>query len=406
MVTLLRRLFIKNYENVGDEHVRMQHGKLAAWFGIVSNLILVAMKLTVAFLVAASALKASTVAGATIMSLLPMALVGDAINNLSDMASSIVTLVGFKISGKPADKEHPFGHERIEYIAGLVVSAIVIVLAIELFRDSLEKVIANTRVTYDWLTIGILGASVLIKLMQAYFNHGMGKAINSEALKATALDSTTDSIATFSVMISGILGLTLGWDFLDGYMGIVVALFVLYSGIKMVKSTADPLIGEGNNKGIVDEVLKVVIAHKEIKGVHDVIVHSYGPTKYFVSLHAEVDQKMSIVDAHDIIDNIEEEVRHRFHVEITIHMDPIAVGDPEVDELKKEVREKLQAISSDLQFHDFRVVKGPTHTNIIFDVVLPYDEKITEELIVKELEAHFAGRAVKYYFVIHFDRPF
>jgi cation diffusion facilitator family transporter len=405
MVTFLRKLFIKNYENVNDEHVRMEHGRLAAWFGIISNLILVAMKLTVAIIIAANLAAVSTT-GATVMSLLPMALVGDAINNLSDMASSIVTLVGFKISSKPADKEHPFGHERIEYIAGLVVSSIVIILAVELFRDSLEKIIAGSRVTYDLTTIIILAASVLIKLLQAYFNYGMGKAINSEALKATALDSTTDSIATFSVMISGILSLYVGWDFLDGYMGIVVALFVLYSGIKMVKSTADPLIGESNNKDIEAEVVHDVLSHKDIKGVHDVIVHSYGPTKYFVSLHAEVDQTMAMIDAHDIIDNIEEEIRHKYHVEITIHMDPIAVGDPEVDKLKAEVKDELRAIAHDLAFHDFRVVKGPTHTNVIFDVVLPYDEKITEQLILQRLQDHFAGRPTKYYFVIHFDRPF
>jgi cation diffusion facilitator family transporter len=405
MVTFLRKLFIKNYENVNDEHVRMEHGRLAAWFGIISNLILVAMKLTVAFIIAGRLVSVSS-SGATILSLLPMALVGDAINNLSDMASSIVTLVGFKISSKPADKEHPFGHERIEYIAGLVVSSIVIILAVELFRDSLEKIIAESRVTYDLITIIILAVSVLIKLLQAYFNYGMGKAINSEALKATALDSTTDSIATFSVMISGILSLYVGWDFLDGYMGIVVALFVLYSGIKMVKSTADPLIGESNNKEIESEVVHDVLSHKDVKGVHDVIVHSYGPTKYFVSLHAEVDQNMAMVDAHDIIDNIEEEIRHKYHVEITIHMDPIAVGDPEVDKLKAEVKDELRAIAHDLDFHDFRVVKGPTHTNVIFDVVLPYDEKITEQLILQRLQDHFSGRPTKYYFVIHFDRPF
>jgi len=405
MVTFLRKLFIKNYENVNDEHVRMEHGRLAAWFGIISNLILVAMKLTVAFIIAGRLASVSS-SGATILSLLPMALVGDAINNLSDMASSIVTLVGFKISSKPADKEHPFGHERIEYIAGLVVSSIVIILAVELFRDSLEKIIAESRVTYDLITIIILAVSVLIKLLQAYFNYGMGKAINSEALKATALDSTTDSIATFSVMISGILSLYVGWDFLDGYMGIVVALFVLYSGIKMVKSTADPLIGESNNKEIEFEVVHDVLSHKDVKGVHDVIVHSYGPTKYFVSLHAEVDQNMAMVDAHDIIDNIEEEIRHKYHVEITIHMDPIAVGDPEVDKLKAEVKDELRAIAHDLTFHDFRVVKGPTHTNVIFDVVLPYDEKITEQLILQRLQDHFSGRPTKYYFVIHFDRPF
>jgi cation diffusion facilitator family transporter len=405
MVNFFRRLFIKNYKNVGDEHVRLEHGKLAAIFGIISNLILVAMKLTVAIIIAINAMNAST-ATATFISFLPMALIGDAINNLSDMASSIVTLVGFKISGKPADKEHPFGHERIEYVAGLIVSAIVIVLAVELFRDSLDKILANSEVRYELVTIIILAISVLIKLLQGYFNYGMGKAISSEALKATALDSTTDAIATFAILISGILSYTLHYDFLDGYMGIVVAIFVCFSGIKMIKSTANPLIGEATNKQFADEIVKFVLSHKDIHGVHDVLCHSYGPTKYFVSLHAEVDQKMSLVDAHDIIDNIEEEVKHKYHCDITIHMDPVAIGDPEVDKLKAEVGSILTSISKDLQFHDFRIVKGPTHTNIIFDVVLPFDEKITQEGIIKELETKFANRETKYHFVVHFDRPF
>jgi cation diffusion facilitator family transporter len=408
MVTLLRRLFIKDYQNVSDESVRVKHGKVAAIFGIISNLILVAMKLTAAFLIAASAFSASDGSKAY-MSFLPMALVADAINNLSDMASSLVTLVGFKISAKPADKEHPFGHERIEYIAGLVVSTIVLVLAVELFRDSLDKIIAHETVDYDIAAIIVLGLSVLIKLGQSYVNFGMGKAISSEALKATALDSLTDAIATFAITISAILSLKslgLGWNFLDGYMGVVVSLFVAYSGIKMIKETADPLIGEKGNVEFIDALVKDVKSKPGILGVHDVLCHSYGPTKYFVSLHAEVNQAMRMTDAHDLIDDVEREIKHKYHCDITIHMDPVAVGDKLTDELKDEVSKVLLGISPDLKFHDFRIISGPTHVNVIFDVLLPYDEKVSQELIMKTLEEHFKDQTPRRYFVVTFDRPY
>lgn len=397
MITFLRKLFIKNYQDVNDEKVRSAHGKLAAIFGIISNCILVAMKLAMAFVVAASSTPW----------VLPMALVGDAINNLSDMASSFVTLIGFKVSAKPADKEHPFGHERIEYIAGLVVSTIVIVLAIELGRDSVTKIINGELVDYTIPTIIVLAISVLIKLLQSAFNYGMGKAISSPALKATSVDSLTDSIATFCITISAILSLPpLLWNFLDGYMGIVVALFVCYSGIRMLKETADPLIGESNNKAIVDEVVACVKSHPEVLGVHDVLCHSYGPTKYFISLHAEINQNMSMLDAHDIIDNIEMEVRHKFHLDITIHMDPIAVGDPMTDQIKQEVTEELFSLSNELTFHDFRIVIGKTHTNVIFDVVLPYGESVSPKMVMDGLKAKFKDHQPEYHFVINFDHSF
>jgi cation diffusion facilitator family transporter len=395
MVTLLRRLFIKDYTNVSEESVRVKHGQVAALFGIISNCLLVAMKLVAAFIAQADT------------GVLSIALIADAINNLSDMSSSIVTLIGFHISGKPADKEHPFGHERLEYIAGLIVSSIVIALGAVLFKDSLTKVINDERVTYEMLGLIILGVSVLLKLLQSYVNYGMGKAISSQALKATSLDSLTDSIGTTAILISALLSYFAGIDYLDGYMGILISLFVAYSGYKMIKETAEPLIGEQNNQQLVNDVVADIKSHKDILGVHDVLCHSYGPTKYFISLHAEINENMSMLDAHDVIDEIEREIKHKFHIDITIHMDPVAVGDPLTDQLKAEVKAELAKISPDLKFHDFRIVRGPTHTNIIFDVLLPYDEKVTQDVIMKSLEAHFnPGEKKTYYFVVDFDRPF
>jgi cation diffusion facilitator family transporter len=395
MVTWLRKLFVKDYEKVDQERVRAAHGKLAAWFGIITNFLIAGMKLTVAIILAAQD-----------NWVFPMALIADAVNNFSDMGSSIVTLVGFKMASKPADKEHPFGHERIEYIAGLIVALIVVVLAIELFRDSLTKVIGNTTTNYDIIAIIILGVSVLLKLFQSYVNRGIGKAIDSLPLKATALDSFTDAIATTLIMVSAILSLTMGWNFLDGYMGIAVSLFVAYSGIRMMKETMGPLIGEAQDKDFVNKIVHDVMSHPEIKGVHDVLCHSYGPTKYFVSLHAEVDQNQKLNEIHDVIDNVEEEIKKKYGCDITIHMDPIAVGDPIVDALKAEVGDELKSISAELKFHDFRIVKGPTHTNIIFDVVLPFDQNITEPMVRTHLQRRFENRDTQYKFVIHFDRPF
>jgi len=396
MVTLLRRLFIQDYTNIKNQKVRLAHGKLAAVFGIISNCTLVVLKITIALIIAAQ----------SNWVLFSMALIGDAVNNLSDMASSVVTLIGFKISGKPADKDHPFGHARIEYITGLIVSIVVTCLAILLFRDSLNKVISHELIQYDLLSVIILGVSVLIKLGQGAFNLRMGKIIDSEALKATSLDSLTDAIATLMIMVSGVISYIWHINYLDGYMGMAVALFVAYSGIKMIKETANPLIGEAIDPQLVNDIVKVVLRHKQVHGVHDIVIHDYGPGKRFVSLHAEVDEKASITDSHDVIDNIEADLSKKFNCEATIHMDPIAIGDPRVETLKKEVKDELLSIDPNLHFHDFRIVSGPTHTNIIFDVVIPYDCLASQRSIYSHLEHRFAKRETAYHFVIHFDSPY
>ena len=396
MVTLLRKLFIKNYQDVDNIDVRYAHGRFASGFGILTNAILIAMKL-----------------GAAIYSaylnhwIFSLALIGDAINNASDAASSIITLIGFKLSKKPADASHPFGHQRIEYIAGLVVAVFVVAAAAELLISSIEKIIAGEEAVYDIVAVIIMFASALLKIFQGYVNLGIGKAINSPSLKATATDSFTDSISTSVIAILGLVSLFYPLGFLDGYLGIALSLLIAYSGVKMIKETSSPLIGEAASKEYVEEIRKTVLSHPLIKGVHDVICHSYGPNSHFLSLHAEVDASLPILKIHDEIDNIEEEIRKKFNVEITIHMDPVVLNDPESEQTKRRCIESLNAYDPNLTIHDFRMVKGDTHVNVIFDIVIPYEDKKGDiEAIKKVLTDEFASDPIRHAFVLRVDRPF
>lgn len=395
MVNVLRKLFIKNYEQVEREDVRIEHGKLAAVFGIITNSILVALKLSAALLLAA---KSNWV--------FSMALIGDTINNLGDIASSAVTLIGFSMASKPADKEHPYGHERVEYIAALIVSMLIIAAALELGLSSVKEIINGSTADYDVYSIVILGVAILLKLFQSYVNKSLGNVISSVALKATALDSLTDAIATTIILICGLLSYFLKWSFLDPYAGIAIALFIIYSGIKMIKESSDPLIGQPASKEFESKIIKEVRIYPEILGVHDVLCHAYGPTKYFVSLHAEVDAKNELAKIHDVIDNIEEDIRQKFGCEITIHLDPIQVGDPETKALKERIGEALLRLDEKLSIHDLRIVKGDTHTNVLFDCVIPYDKKkLTESEIFSCVKEAFQDEP-KYCFIVHFDRPY
>lgn len=395
MVTLLRRLFIRDYPQIEKESVRLNHGRVAAVFGIITNCILVALKLTAALLLAS---KSGWV--------LSMALIGDSINNLGDVASNVVTLIGFSLAAKPADKEHPYGHERIEYIAALIVSMLIIAAAVELMTSSIKGAIAGSTTEYDVFSLIVLGISVALKLLQWWVNRGFSKAINSVALKATSLDSFTDAIATGIVLICALLTYFFNWGFLDSYMGMAVALFILYSGISGIKESSDPLIGQPAKKEFESKIVKEVRNYPEVLGVHDVLCHAYGPTRFFISLHAEVDANDDLVAIHDVIDNIEEDIRTKYGCEITIHIDPIQVGNPEVDELKRKIEESLAALCKDITIHDFRVVKGDTHTNVLFDCVIPYEKDAPKEKdvlarVIKDFE-----KQGKFSFIIHFDRPY
>ncbi len=394
MITFLRKTFIKDYQNIHDPKVREKHGILSSVFGIVTNFILVAMKLTAAIVMAIPT------------GLFSVAIIADAINNLTDMASSVVNLVGFKAASRPADADHPFGHGRIEYIAGLIVSMLVVLVAFELFQSSIEKAIAGTTQSYDILAMVILGVSILLKLFQGYFNYAMGKTIDSPSLKATAVDSLGDSLATTAVLVSAVLTYTMGWGFLDAYLGMAVSVFVFVAGIRMIIDTSKPLVGEAAKKNYVQEIVSYALSHPGIKGVHDLLVHSYGPNKSFISFHAEIDSKTPMMDAHDMIDNLEEDIRKKFGCEVSIHMDPILIGDEATDQAKAKCMAILKALDEKITIHDFRLVSGPTHMNLIFDILVPFESDVTLEKAIEALKKGFENNVPKANFVVRLDRPF
>ena len=394
MITLLRKIFIKNYENINAPKVREAHGTLASALGITINLILILLKITAAILVFSQS------------GVLSAALLADALNNVSDVATSFVSLFAFKIAGKPADKDHPYGHERVEYIAGLIISTIVLMLGATLLQESITKVIDGTLVDYDLFTLIVLGISILLKIGQGFLYRGFGKVIHSESLKASALDSWSDSLSTLLILISGILAYTLKWNFLDGYMGIVASLFLIISDIKMLKDTASPLIGNPMKKEVVEEILQEVKKNPKILGIHDLLLHDYGPTKQFVSFHAEIDSKMDFLDAHEMIDDLEEKLNKKYNLNVSIHMDPILIGDKETEEIKNEVLNILAKLDSSLRIHDFRIVSSKGHVNVLFDIVLPYECKLSQQEILSLFNSAFANREKRYFFKITFDTPY
>lgn len=391
MMTLIRRLFIKDYQNVNDEAVRIKHGVLAAWLGLLINTILVALKLTFAILLASQN-----------MWIFPMALLADAIDNAGDMASNLVTLVGFRVAGKPADKEHPFGHERMEYIVGLVVSILVMFAGVELIKSSIESLISNDIVHYSWTIVIVLTVSIGLKALQGLMNLSLAKTISSPSLKATAIDSFTDTLATLSVMISAILGITLGWNFLDGYFGIAVACFVIFSAIKMLKETADPLIGNAMSMEDVRAIEDLVKREPKVLGVHDILIHRYGPTKTFISLHVEVSADNDLLGIHDVINSLEEEINRLYHAETIIHMDPITPLTPELEREKEAIMGVIHRYSPNASIHDFRVLSHAGSTIYEFDLVLPFGVEINEKALFEELKQGFVGKEFK----IKFDRPY
>lgn len=391
MVNLLRKIFIKDYDNLNDSRIREQHGKLASFVGIFSNLVLFVIKLIAGLLTAS------------------VAIIADSINNLSDMGSSVITLVGFKLAGMPADEEHPYGHQRLEYIAGLIVALIIIFVGISLFSTSIDKIFNYVPIeinkTFLLISSGILLVSILIKLWQSMFNKKMGKLISSVALEATAQDSRNDCISTGVVLLGNLVMLIFGnLSFsLDGILGVLVSVFIIIAGANLIKDTIDPLIGVSTDSSLISDIIKDIKNNEVVLGVHDVMCHMYGPTKMFMTIHCEVDSKGDIIVIHDHIDNIENEIFKKYGVLLTIHMDPLDIHDEEANKLKEEIKLIVNNIGNELDMHDFRVVRKLSKSTILFDLVVPYNYKYTNEEIINKIEEEFFKKHNDYVFLIHFD---
>lgn len=366
---------------------RLQYGSMCGIIGICCNVFLFAVKLVIGLLSGS------------------ISIMADALNNLSDAGSSIVTLVGFHMASKPADKEHPFGHGRMEYIAGLVVSFLMLLVGFELGKSSIEKIISPSAVSFNFWTLVVLLVSVGVKLWMCFFNRRMGKKIQSETLLATAKDSLNDALTTGAILLSVVVMFVTGWQ-IDGYIGLLVAIYILISGILSVKQTMDPILGQLPEKEMIEGIEELLLSYDEIIGVHDLMIHNYGPGKWIASVHAEVHASSNILHAHDSIDMAEREVAKRYPVLLTIHMDPVETDNERVEALKTMAKEIASAIHPEITIHDFRIVDGPTHTNLIFDMVNPMESGMSAGELRQAFEQRLANISEKYFAVITVDQSY
>ena len=384
LTDLLVRLFVKNSENVGNTAVRASYGKLGGLTGIACNLLLFAIKLT-----------AGLLSGS-------FSVVADAFNNLSDLGSSLITLFGFKMAEKPADKDHPFGHGRMEYISALIVSCAIVVVGIELLKGSVEKIAEPAAPSVSVLTVAILTMSILIRLWMFIFNRKLGKRIDSDALIAAASDSLNDCISTGAVLVSMLILRFTGFDS-DAYVGLAVSLFIIFSGLKSVKDTIDPLLGTPAKKSDIRKIADIALSYDEFIGTHDIIIHNYGPGRVFCTLHVEVPQTADIVTCHEQADRCEKEIYDRLGMSAVIHTDPVAVGDPLTEEVKSCLESVLSEIGGNIKFHDFRVVNGKERINVIFDIVVHPGDKLSEQALCTLISAKMRDRDRRYCCVITVD---
>lgn len=390
MTDFLVRRFVKNSADLHDPAVRAAYGNLAGAVGIVCNLFLCAAK------IAAGVLSGS------------VSITADAVNNLSDASSSIITLVGFRLSAKPADEEHPYGHARIEYLAGLAVSVMILVIGIELARSGVERILHPSPVSFSAVSAAVLLLSIGVKLWMAAFNRGLGKRIGSAALEATAMDSRNDVISTAAVLTACVIDRLTHWT-LDGWMGLAVAGFILWSGLGILKDTMNPLLGEAPSEELTAYIAKKVMSYEGVLGTHDLMVHDYGPGRRFASVHVEMAAEEDVLHSHDIIDNIERDFLENDHISLVIHFDPIQTGDDAVGTQREWVRGLVQSISPELTIHDFRMVSGASHTNLIFDTVAPHGFALTDTQLrgrIQQLVAQGNGDGMRYYAVVTVDHSY
>ncbi len=368
MRKLLVKLFIKDYENTQDPSVREAYGKLAGLVGIISNVLLCTVKILTGILFHS------------------IAILADGINNLADASSSFITLIGFRLAARPADEEHPYGHARIEYLTGVIVSVLIVTLGLQLCLQSFDKIFHPNPLHFSYITVSILVLSIVIKIWQSLFNIKMGEAISSSTLKATGTDSRNDVIATVVVLLGVLIGKFTDMQ-LDGYLGVLVALFIIYSGLQLVKETADPLLGQAPNPELVSAICEKITQHPDVLGIHDLVIHNYGPSRIFASAHVEVDAHSDMIQCHDMIDTLERSLSDALCIHLVIHMDPVDYRDPLTLTVKQQLKALLPKYDTILDVHDIRVVHGCTHHNVIFDVVVaPHCTMSEEELKAKLID--------------------
>lgn len=382
----LVRRFIKNYQDTKNANVRTSVGKLSGIVGILNNLFLFVIKFLIGTIVHSVSIQA------------------DGVNNLTDAGSNIISILSFHLSNKPADKDHPFGHERTETIASLFVGILILVLGFETAKESISKVIHPGSIDFRIVSVIILLISIMVKFWMYAYNKKLSKEYDSSLLEATALDSISDVCGTTAVLVSTLLSPVLHFN-LDGYMGIVVSGIILYGAYGLLRDMINSLIGEAPDPELVHNIVDMIMAHPVILGVHDMMLHNYGPNKIFASAHVEVDSSKDIFETHDHIDNIEREVKENMNIDLVLHMDPVKVNDPETELYREKVVEAIHQIDPKWGFHDFRIVSGPTHANLVFDLVIPFEEKYTQEEIEEMLLKHIESDK-KIYLVLTIDHPY
>ena len=387
MNELLFRKFVKDYENVKDSSVRDSYGKLAGAVGIASNSLLCIMKIVIGWLSGS------------------IAIVADGINNLADASSSVITLIGFRLAALPEDDEHPYGHARIEYLAGMAVSVMIILVGVELGKSSIEKIMSPEPLEFSWVLAAVLLLAIVIKIWQARFNIAAGKKIDSLTLMATGADSRNDVIST-SVVLLGVLVGHFAQVQIDGYLGLAVAIFILWSGISLVRETVSPLLGEAPDPELVREIAQIAKSHEGILDIHDLAVHNYGPGKIFASIHLEVDAAVDVMKSHDLVDNVEHEIAEKLKINVTAHMDPVDLSAPYRNEIMEIVKKTIKPIEGVISMHDLRFVSGPTHTNVIFDIVVSPSCQYSQEEIKRIIDSAIQTKYPNFFAVIDFDTSY
>lgn len=387
MTQWLIKTFIKNGQNTRDPAVRSAHGRMASLVGVGCNVLLALGKFLIALLSGS------------------VSIMADAVNNLSDSASGIISLLGFKMAAKPADVEHPYGHARYEYLAGLMVAVLIMIIGVELLKSSFNKVLHPAPVLFSWLTVGVLCAAILVKLWMAGFYRGVGRAISSQTLIAASADSRNDVITTSAVLLAALVSHFFKVA-LDGYIGLAVAGYILFSGFGLVRDTLDPLLGTAPDPALVREIRERIMGYPGVLGTHDLMIHDYGPGRRFGSVHVEMPAEEDILQSHDVIDNIERDFLKERQLHMIVHLDPIVTKDPAVLDLRSWLSEEVKIIHPKLTIHDLRMVKGHSHTNVIFDCVRPPDLQMSDHYLKQALSALLAKKNPKFYAVITLDASY